>query len=85
MDIISILKKKRQDITSYGVSVDGERASEHPKVFTKIFIKYEIKGRNIEETAVRRAIELSKDRYCSVWAMLCKAAEIEWSYKIENG
>lgn len=84
MDIVSILKKKRQEIISYSVTVEGERSQEHPRVFTKIWLKYEIKGKNIEEAAVRRAIELSKDKYCSVWAMLCKAAEIEWSYKIEN-
>ncbi|MCL4542786.1 MAG: OsmC family protein [Deltaproteobacteria bacterium] len=84
MDIVSILKKKRQNITAYSANVSGERAETHPKVFTKIIITYEIKGKNIDEQAVKRAIELSKDRYCSVWAMLKNVADIEWSYKIEN-
>ncbi|MDA8273111.1 MAG: OsmC family protein [Deltaproteobacteria bacterium] len=84
MDIVSILKKKRQNITDYRVNVTGERAETHPRVFTKISIIYEIKGKNIDEQAVKRAIELSKDKYCSVWAMLKNAALIEWSYKIEN-
>lgn len=84
MDIVSILKKKRQNITSYSANVSGERAETHPRVFTKIVITYEIKGKNIDEQAVKRAIELSKDRYCSVWAMLKNAVDIEWSYKIEN-
>ena len=84
MDIISILKKKKQDIAAYSVRVSGERATEHPKVFTKINIIFEIKGKDIEETAVKRAIELSKDRYCTIWAMLCKAALIEWTYRINE-
>ncbi len=84
MDIVSILKKKRQNIISYSANVSGERAETHPRVFTKMVITYEIKGENIDEQAVKRAIELSKDKYCSVWAMLKNAVDIEWSYKIEN-
>ncbi len=84
MDIVSILKKKKQDIEGYKVNVTGERAETHPRVFTKISIIYEIKGKNIDEQAVIRAIELSKDKYCSVWAMLKNSVDIEWSYKIET-
>lgn len=84
MDIISILRKKKQEISSYNVIVEGIRAEEHPKVFTKIILTYEVKGKNIEEGAVKRAIDLSRGKYCSVWAMLCKAAEIEYSYRIIN-
>ena len=84
MDIVSILKKKKQNITDYRVNVTGERAETHPRVFTKISIIYEIKGENIDEQAVKRAIDLSKDKYCSVWAMLKNTVDIEWSYKIEN-
>ena len=84
MDIVSILKKKKQNIKDYRVNVTGERAEDHPRVFTKISIIYEIKGENIDEQAVKRAVELSKDKYCSVWAMLKNAVDIEWSYKIEN-
>ncbi len=84
MDIISILKKKKQDIRSFNVKVRGERADSHPRVFTKIGIIYSFKGSDINENAVKRAIELAKDTYCSVWAMLKKACDIEWSYTIEN-
>ena len=84
MDIISILKKKKQDIRFFNIKVRGERADSHPKVFTKIDIIYSFKGSNINENAVKRAIELAKDTYCSVWAMLKKACDIEWSYTIEN-
>lgn len=84
MDIVSILKKKKQNIISYKANVTGERSETHPKVFTKMFITYEIKGKDIDEQAVRRAIELSKEKYCSVWAMLKNSVDIEWTYKVEN-
>ncbi len=82
MDIISILNKKKQIIESYDVIVKGQRAESHPMVFIKINIIYNFKGVNIDERAVKRAISLSKDKYCSVWAMLQKAADIEFSYNI---
>ncbi len=84
MDIISILKKKKQVVTDFKVNVTGERADTHPRVFTKITVIYEFTGENIEEQAVIRSIELSKDKYCSVWAMLKQCVDIEWSYKIKN-
>lgn len=84
MDIVSILKKKKQDISSYIVRVDGERADTHPRVFTKINIMIEIKGKNIDEMAFKRALELTKEKYCSVWAMIEKASDVEVNYKIEN-
>jgi putative redox protein len=84
MDIVSILKKKKQNISDFRVNVTGERADTHPRVFTKISIVYVIKGENIDENAVKRSIELSKDKYCSVWAMLKNILDIEWSYKIEK-
>jgi putative redox protein len=82
MDIISILNKKRQVIESFDVTVRGQRAESHPMVFTKISIIYNFKGINIDKEAVDRAIFLSKDKYCSVWSMLQKAADIEFSYNI---
>ncbi|MHB1679271.1 MAG: OsmC family protein [bacterium] len=82
MDIISILNKKKQIIESYDVIVKGQRSESHPMVFIKINIIYNFKGVNIDEGAVKRAISLSKDKYCSVWAMLQKAADIEFSYNI---
>ena len=62
MDVISILSKKRQDITGFRVRVDAERAEEHPKVFTAITVHYTVRGRNIDPAAVERAIELSETR-----------------------
>lgn len=80
MDVISILTKKRQEVTAFEVSAQIERADEHPRVFTKIIIEYKVTGRNIDREAVERAVELSETRYCPAQAMLEKAAEI--SHKI---
>jgi putative redox protein len=81
-DVVSILKKKRQDISGYCVEAEAERSEEPPEVFTKIHIKYIVKGKNISKEAVERAIQLSHEKYCSVGAMLRKTAEITTSYEI---
>lgn len=76
LDVISILQKKRQDVTAFDVKVHAERADEHPRVFTQITLEYILTGRNIERKAVERAVELSSTRYCSAQAMLDKTATI---------
>jgi putative redox protein len=82
MDVISILKKKRQDVTAFEVSVHAERAQEHPRVFTQIKVEYLVTGHHVEQAAVERAMELSKTTYCPAQAMLARVAEIELSYRI---
>ncbi len=82
MDVISILKKKRQNITDFSVQVHADKAEEHPKVFTAIHVKYIIHGEQIDRTAVERAIELSTTKYCPAQAMLAKAVPITHSYVI---
>jgi len=82
MDVISILTKKRQDISTFEVQVHAERAEQHPKVFTSSRIDYLISGRNIDEAAVLRAIELSATAYCPAQAMLSKAMPIALHYQI---
>ena len=82
MDVISILQKKRQQVTSFEVHVHAERATEHPKVFTTILIEYVVRGRHIDPAAVERAIELSETKYCPAQAMLAKAATIRHTYRI---
>ena len=82
MDVISILKKKREQITAFTVDVDTERADDHPRVFTKIHIHYTFRGENIKPASVERAIELSEERYCPAQAMLLKAAPITHTYEI---
>lgn len=87
MDVISILRKKRQEVTSFDVHVHADRAGEHPKVFTRATLTYELHGCKLDETAVLRAIELSVTKYCPAHAMLSKAFPIEVRYQIfeENG
>ena len=82
MDVISILQKKRQEVTGFRVKADAQQADEHPRVFTKIHIHYIIEGRDIDPRAVERAIELSETRYCPAQAMLSDVVDMELSYEI---
>ena len=82
LDVISILRKKRQAVTGFEVRVHGDRATEHPKAFTDITIEYVVRGVNIDPAAVARSIELSTETYCSVHAMLHQAANIRTTYTI---
>jgi putative redox protein len=82
MDVISILRKMRQDVSGYAVRVRGERADDHPRVFTTIFVEHVVRGHRLSTESVRRAVELSATRYCSAGAMLGKVAHIEESYRI---
>ncbi len=82
MDIISILRKKRQEVTGFEVKLDAKQAREHPHVFTHITVRYMFRGHNIRLEAVARAIELSETKYCSAQAMLDKVVEIENTFEI---
>jgi putative redox protein len=82
MDVISILKKKKQDVTGLEIKVKGNKAEDYPKKFTEISLEFTVKGRNISEEAVKRAVELSMGKYCSVKATLEGSAEISYSYSI---
>lgn len=82
MDVVSILRKKRQDVTAFEVRVDATRAEQHPKVFTRATINYLITGHNVDETAVLRAIQLTAESYCPAQAMLGKAMPIDLHYQI---
>jgi putative redox protein len=80
-DVVSILKKKRQKLEGLEVICSGERASEPPTVWIKLEILYRLRG-SLEEAAVKRAIELSEQKYCSVSAMLQKTATLTWRHEI---
>lgn len=82
VDVISILKKKRQRVTDYRVEVRGERRKEHPRAFTRLEVRHVVRGLGVSERAVAQAIELSETKYCSVAATLRPAAEIVTSYEI---
>ncbi len=85
MDVISILRKKRQDVIAFEVKVRAQRAEEHPKVFTGAVIEYEVTGRGIQEPALRRSIELSAERYCPAQGMLAKVMPMKLDYLIFEG
>ncbi len=82
MDIISIMKKKRQDLRGFWIEVEGERADEHPKVYTRIRLKFYFEGKNLSKEAVERSIFLSQNKYCPVTAMLRDAVPVETEYEI---
>lgn len=82
VDVVSILKKKRQKVFDYKVEVTAERRDENPRVFEKINIHHIVYGQNISEQAVAQAIALSDEKYCSVGANIKPTSEIETSFEI---
>lgn len=82
MDVISILQKKKQAVTDFQVQVHAQRAHEHPKVISSAVIEYQVSGKDVDETAVLRAIQLSAEKYCPAHAMLSKAFPMQLVYKI---
>ncbi|WP_411994234.1 OsmC family protein [Agarivorans sp. DSG3-1] len=84
VDIISILGKARQQVTDCKVNLDSERAEGTPRVFTKIHLEFVVKGHDLSEKHVARAVQLSMEKYCSVSLMLSKSCDISHSYRIES-
>jgi putative redox protein len=84
MDVISILSKKRQEVSAFNVAAHAVRATEHPKVFTNIEIVFDITGKSIDPAAVERAIQLSSEKYCAAQAMLSKVVPIRLRYEIHE-
>jgi putative redox protein len=85
VDVVSILKKKRQDVSAYRVEVRGERRDEHPRSYKRMAVHHIVTGRNISEQSVAQAIQLSEEKYCSVAATLRPTAEIVSSFEIIEG
>ena len=81
VDVINILSKKRQRVTSYKVEVSGERREDHPRAFKSMKVHHILKGSNISATAIAQAIELSETKYCSVAATLRPAVEIHSTFE----
>ena len=81
MDVVSILRKMRLNWERFEILLEAERAPDHPKIFTKIHLVYRIWG-EVPQEKLKRAIELSLERYCPVTAMLRRAAEITYDYEI---
>lgn len=84
-DVVLILKRGRHDVTGCEVKVQADRADTDPKVFTRINLHFTVRGRNLAEAVVARAIALSHEKYCSATIMLGKTAEIGTSFELVNG
>jgi putative redox protein len=83
-DVIDILRKKRQDVSRLEIRVFGDRCEKHPRVYTEIQLNFIVTGRGVDPEAVRRAIELSEMKYCSVSAMLRESAKFEIKFEIHE-
>ncbi|MFI0397821.1 MAG: OsmC family protein [Thiolinea sp.] len=84
-DVVMILKKSRQDISDCEVLLEAERATEDPKVFTRIHMHFIVKGHNLAADKVERAVKLSAEKYCSASMMLGKTAEITHDFEVVSG
>lgn len=84
MDVVSMLTKMRVNLDGFNISVSGELTDEHPKYFHKIHITYTFKGKDLPMEKLKKAINLSQDRYCGVTAMLDKVAEITYDIIMED-
>ena len=76
IDVVSMLKKQRQDIEGIDVSLVAERADDHPKVYTSVKLVYTVRGRNLNRALIERAVSLSDEKYCSATAMFKKTAQV---------
>lgn len=84
VDVVSILKKKRQDVRDYWVEISGERRDDHPRAFTKMKVHHIVYGNDVSEQAVAAAVELSDMKYCSVAATVRPTVEITTTFEIVN-
>jgi putative redox protein len=82
MDIISILRKKKQHVSGLEARVSGTMADDYPHKYTEITIEYIVRGKGVAEETVKRAVQLSMDKYCSVKATLEGSARVNFSYRI---
>lgn len=85
MDVITILRKSRQDVTDCAIELEAERADTVPKVFTRIHVRYVVTGRSLSPERVQRAVELSAEKYCSVSMMLKATVAITHDFVIVDG
>ena len=84
MDIVWILKRQRQEVTGLEMNVTGTRRKKDPRYYEDIQIEYIVRGRNLRESAVKRAIELSEQKYCSVRGIFRPEVKVTRSYRIER-
>jgi putative redox protein len=82
IDVVSILNKMRQELTAYRIEAEVEEAPEHPRKFVKVTLRHILEGRNLEEAMVKKAIDLSTDKYCSAQATLKDHVDVETTFEI---
>lgn len=82
MDVISMLRKMRQDVTAYRLEVRGEKRDEHPRIFTDITVEHVVTGRDLNPVMVEKAVTLSAEKYCSVSAMLGQAGHVTHTWRV---
>jgi len=82
IDVVTTLKKMRQDLSHCETKINAERANEHPKVFTDIHIHFVVKGKDLDSKKVDKAIKLSAEKYCSASIMLGKTAKITHDFEV---
>lgn len=85
VDVVSILKKSRQDVTDCWVELDADRAATEPKVFTRIHMHFVVVGKGLKPEVVERAVKLSAEKYCSASIMLGKSAEVTHDFEVREG
>ncbi|NLJ81369.1 MAG: OsmC family protein [Firmicutes bacterium] len=83
-DVVSILRKKKIKIDDFQIFLEAERAADHPKVFTKVDLRFVFRGDNLRLKPLEDSVRLSVEKYCSVAGMIEKTAQIEWKVEIED-
>jgi putative redox protein len=84
MDVAVILEKSRKHMEKFWIDVEAELAAEHPRIFTLIHLKYNFIGKDLDDNSVKRAIELSKEKYCAISNLFKKEVDLTYSYEIKN-
>ncbi|OSQ41628.1 OsmC family protein [Thalassospira sp. MCCC 1A01428] len=82
IDVVHILQKSRENVLDVETDIKAERAETDPKVFTKIHLHFKVRGENLNEAKIERAVHLSAEKYCSASIMLAKAAELTHSWEL---
>ncbi|MFO7650383.1 MAG: OsmC family protein [bacterium] len=85
MDVVSLLRKMRVEFAGIELNITAEKSEGHPSVYTRIDVEYVVTGRDVDEEKLKRAIELSQEKYCSVSAMLRKACPVNFTWRIVAG
>jgi putative redox protein len=84
MDVVSILNKMRLPLEDMKIEVDADQKEDHPRMFTRIRMHYIFYGQDLDKEKVEKAIELSRMKYCSVWAMLVQVVDIQYTYEFRS-